>query len=286
MEISAGTKLCGLLGHPVGHTVSPQMHNAAFNFLGLNYVYLAFDVDSGQLARAVRGLKALGALGFNVTIPHKVAIMRLLDKLDDTARDSGAVNTVVFRDDGAVGYNTDVYGVEETLRKVEELRLGRAMIVGAGGAARATATALIRLGFREMIIVNRRLWRAAALARRIRKKGMKVRSAELMDAGKYSRGCTLIVNATPIGMWPHVNGAPLSAREIPEKAVVLDLVYNPPLTRLLEEAEKAGAKAVGGLHPLVEQGAKAFELWTGVRAPREVMWKAAEEALRRWRREG
>lgn len=286
MKVDAGTRLCALIGHPVAHSVSPQMHNAAFRALGLDYIYLAFDVEPGQLARAVRGLRALGVAGFNVTIPHKVSVMRLLDGLDSSARDAGAVNTVAIGREGLIGYNTDVYGIENSLKTAEKLKPGRAMIIGAGGAARATAIALHRLGYKEVVIANRRLWRAAALARRLKTIGVKAKAVELGDAGKYSRSCAVIVNATPIGMWPEASGTPLKAREIPGDAVVLDLVYNPAKTILLEEAERAGAEAIPGITPLVEQGAKAFELWTGVEAPKDVMLRAAEEALGRMMDEG
>ncbi len=279
-DIDSSTRLCSLIGHPIKHSVSPQMHNAAFRAVGLNYVYLAFDVKPEALEHAVKGLRAVGAAGFNVTIPHKVEVMRFLDELDKSAETTGAVNTVVI-EDSLKGYNTDVYGVEEALRDV---RIGDyAMIIGAGGAARASGVALTNLGFRKIIVANRTLSKARALAERLRRLGVEVEVVGLGEAGVHAEKCSLIVNATPIGMTPNVDETPLKSSEIPGDAVVLDLVYNPIRTRLLQEAERAGAQAVSGLEVLVYQGARAFKLWTGVEAPVEVMRSEALKALKRWR---
>lgn len=279
-DIDSSTRLCSLIGHPIKHSVSPQMHNAAFRSLGLNYVYLAFDVKPEKLEQAVKGLEAVGAVGFNVTIPHKVEVTRFLDELDESAERTGAVNTVVIKS-SLKGYNTDVYGIEETLR---DIRIGGyAMIIGAGGAARAAGVALINLGFRRIIVANRTLSKAKALVERLRELGAEAEAIGLREAGSRAQRCSLIINATPIGMTPNIDETPLRSSEIPGDAAVLDLVYNPVRTRLLTEAEKAGAQAISGLEVLVYQGARAFKLWTGVEAPVEVMRSEALRALKRWR---
>ena len=276
--IDSSTRLCCLIGSPVRHTVSPQMHNAAFRALNLNYVYLAFEVEAQRLGEAVMGLRALGARGFNITIPYKVEVMRFLDRLDPTAEKTGAVNTVVI-DGEMVGYNTDATGVEVALKDAGCRGAGRAMIIGAGGVARATAYALRRLGYREIVVANRTRERALKLAEIIRDLGGEPEVVPLEKAGEYSRRCEVIVNCTPLGMVPDTEATPLRRSEIPGDAVVLDLVYNPLRTRLLREAEEAGARTVDGLVVLVEQGAVAFKLWTGVEPPRDLMRREAERGL-------
>ena len=139
MEVDSSTRLCCLIGHPVKHSVSPQMHNAAFKELGLNCIYLVFDVLEESLGEAVNGLRSIGVLGFNVTIPHKIKIIKFLDELDDSAKLVKAVNTVIRRDDKLIGYNTDLYGIERVLREVDELNRDLGLIIGAGGAGRASA---------------------------------------------------------------------------------------------------------------------------------------------------
>ena len=282
MEITSETRLCGLIGHPIIHSVSPQMHNAAFKFLKLSYIYLAFDVLDEKLGEAVRGLASLGARGFNVTIPHKVSVIRFLDYLDSSAEKAGAVNTVVIREGELVGYNTDVNGVREVLKRTGGIEGERALIIGAGGAARAVGVALIECGFRDILIANRTPERGRELAERLRELGANSGYIEFRKLESYIGETRLIVNTTPIGMWPNIDESPVREEKINEKMVVLDLVYNPAETRLLKEARLRGAVTLSGLEVLVEQGAAAFKLWTGVEAPREVMMKAAEEALKRW----
>ena len=279
--IDSDTRLCCLIGHPVGHSVSPQMHNAAFKALGLNYIYLAFDVGAEDLETAVLGLKALGAAGFNVTIPHKISVMKFLDEVDESARAVGAVNTVVNAGGVLRGFNTDVYGVREALKIAKPSRSEPALVIGAGGAARASIAALLNLGFQEIIIANRTLERARELARWIREMGQSAIACGLEEGRMRARRCSVIINATPIGMHPNISETPIESDDIPGGAIVLDLVYNPLKTRLLEEAERAGAKPISGIEVLVYQGAYAFRLWTGREAPVEVMRAAAIKALKR-----
>ena len=277
--INASTKLCCLIGCPVAHSVSPQMHNAAFKALGLNYVYLAFEVAVEDLEKAVRGLKAIGVAGFNVTIPHKINVMKYLDELDESAEETGAVNTVASEDGLLIGYNTDVYGVMKALEGFNLPKTKPALIIGAGGAARAAANALMKIGFNEIVIANRTIEKARQLADWIKSTGRKAHFHSLDRLGYIARGCGVIINATSIGMLPHANETLLTSKDIPENSIVLDLVYNPPKTKLLREAERAGAKIISGIEVLIHQGARAFELWTRCKAPIDVMRKAVLAAL-------
>lgn len=283
--IDASTRLCCLIGHPVGHSVSPQMHNAAFNALGLNYVYLAFDIPPEMLVDAVRGLRALCAAGFNVTIPHKVAVMKLLDELDPSAERTGAVNTVVNNHGALRGYNTDLHGIRRVLEGRDLPLSMPALVIGAGGAARAAVAALIDLGFRRILIANRTLERGLALVEFARSLGASAEALDLEEGRRRAIECGVVVNATPIGMYPDTGVTPLVAKEMRRGMIILDLVYNPPRTRLLEEAEKAGAVPISGLDVLVYQGAEAFRLWTNMDPPIEVMRRAAVKALEGYRRD-
>jgi len=281
MEIDSSTRLCCLIGHPVKHSVSPQMHNAAFKELGLNCIYLVFDVLEESLGEAVNGLRSIGVLGFNVTIPHKIRIIKFLDELDGSAKLVKAVNTVIRRGDKLIGYNTDLYGIERVLREVDELNRDLGLIIGAGGAGRASAIALTNLGFSEIIIANRTFERASNLAEQILELGFSAKPIPLTDLPRYASSANLIINATPLGMAPSlISETPLKRDHIRRDSIVLDLVYNPLRTRLLIEAERAGACTISGLKVLVAQGAEAFKLWTGIDPPIDVMYSAALKALR------
>jgi len=280
MQIDSSTRLCCLIGHPVKHSISPIMHNAAFKKLKLNCIYLAFDVEPEDLGSAVNGLRSIKALGFNVTIPYKIDVMRFLDRLDDSAELVGSVNTVLIRNGELIGYNTDLHGIKASLER-EDFIGDRAMILGAGGAARAALVSLLDLGFRDILIANRTLKRGEELAAKALGLGAsRAKAISLDEARRCAGSCSLIINATPIGMAPDlIDETPLTSEEIPRDAVVLDLVYNPLKTRLLREAEKAGAKAVTGLEVLIHQGARAFKLWTGRSPPIDAMYHAALKAL-------
>ena len=282
--ISGKTRVCGVIGDPIEHTMSPVMHNAAFKKLGLDYIYLPFRVKKEDLGRAIVGVRALGIRGLNVTIPHKVAVMSLLDELDPLAKRIGAVNTVV--NDGGVltGYNTDAGGfIQALLEKGVEPQGKGVVVLGAGGASRAVSFVLAERGAR-LTILNRQLeldW-AVDLARRISQDfGKEVKALELNDENlaRVLESADILVNATSVGMSPDAGETPLPARLLRPGLVVFDVIYNPIKTRLLREAEEAGARTIGGLDMLVWQGALAFEQWTGRQAPRQVMRREAIKAL-------
>lgn len=282
--ITGKTKICGLIGDPVEHTMSPAMHNAAFEELGLDYIYLPFRVKAENLAGAVAGLKALGLCGFNVTIPHKVNIIPLLDSVDPVARKIGAVNTIVNDDGRLTGYNTDAAGFLEALREQGVEAAGKNIVIlGAGGASRAISCVLAENGAR-LTILNRRQeldW-AVDIARRInRDTGEVAQALELTDANLSTSlsAAGILVNATSVGMSPDEDSSPVPAGLLKSGLMVFDIVYNPVRTRLLREAASAGLCTVGGVDMLAWQGALAFEKWTGCVAPLATMRREVVKML-------
>ena len=268
------TRIYGLIGDPVSHSLSPQMHNAGFHARRINAVYLPFLVQ--DLREFFRAIEPLNVAGFSVTLPHKEAVLRVLDDCDPLAAAIGAVNTVVVRGGGKLyGYNTDYVGVLRALQQRISLAGSRVLIFGAGGAARAVAFALVQ-GGATVNICARRMQRAKSLARAAGGEAIERRMLrrEFFDA---------IVNATPVGMYPHENRSPLTAAEL-NCRLVFDLIYRPRKTKLLQLAERRGIETVSGLEMFLAQGTAQWEIWTGERAPVNVMRRAVLEALRNERR--
>jgi shikimate dehydrogenase len=274
MEITGNTKVCCLIGDPVEHSMSPPMHNAAFLEAGLDFVYLPFLVKPEQVAEAVAGLRALSVRGFNVTIPHKVAILPLLDSLDPLAEKIGAVNTVVNTGGSLYGLNTDAEGFYRALKEHGINPQGKKVaVLGAGGAGRAVSYILTEKGA-QVTVINRRehLDRAQNLADMINKGlGRPVQVMPLDNLADGLRGIDILVNTTSVGMWPHSGDTLVPAGLLKKIPVVFDIVYNPVETRLLKDAGKAGAKTISGADMLAWQGALAFEKWTGRPAPLDLM---------------
>ncbi|WP_126427792.1 shikimate dehydrogenase [Brevibacillus marinus] len=279
--ITSHTRLVGLLGHPVRHSQSPLMHNTAFAELNLDYVYLAFDVAPDELPHAVQAIRAFGMRGVNVTIPHKVAILPLLDEVDPLARQIGAVNTVVNEQGRLIGYNTDGLGYVRSL--VEETHLDltqqRVTLLGAGGAARAVACTLVQQGVKAIRIINRSREKAEQLASLLRP-AADVQVVEPNACQQAVESATLLINTTSVGMYPHTAEMPIPAEWLHSGQIVSDLIYNPLQTKLLAEAERAGAKTHGGVGMFVYQGALAFSLWTNAEAPVELMRQTVLSKLR------
>jgi shikimate dehydrogenase len=267
-KITASTKLCAIIGNPIGHSLSPLVHNAAFECLGLDYIFLAFAVE--RLQEAIRGIAALGLQGVSITIPHKVEVMNYLDEIEPVARRIGAVNTIVKRDGRLIGYNTDWSGAMQALEDKIDLRGKSAVVLGAGGAARAIAFGLKEKGA-DPVILNRTVARAEALA-----SGLQCRfgSVELIEKLSYD----LVINATSVGMAPHTESTPLH-KAVLKDVLVFDTVYNPLKTRLIREAEERGCPTVTGLEMFVNQAALQFELWTGQKAPLDLMRSVAAQEL-------
>lgn len=267
--LSGRTELFGVIGHPVGHSLSPLMHNTAFGEAGINGVYLAFSVT--ELAGAVSGVRALSIRGLSVTIPHKEAVVPLLDALDPLAERIGAVNTIHNREGRLIGYNTDASGALSALSEVVDIAGTDVAVLGAGGAARAVGFALRDAGGR-VTILNRSAGKGEGLAADI---GASFHPLAGFRGDDYG----VVINTTPLGMHPHVEEMPIPEKEIKEDTVIMDIVYNPLRTRLLTAAESRGARTIDGLAMFVRQGAAQFELWTGKKAPVGLMERAVRAAL-------
>lgn len=275
-------KLFLLIGHPVEGSLSPAMHNAAFRAMNLDAIYVQVDVLEKNLADAMNGIRAMDIAGFNVTIPHKIRVMDFLDELDGSAKSTGAVNTVVNRRGKLVGFNTDGEGALRALRPaVTSFRGKRIVLLGAGGGARGIAMSLVKAGA-ELTITNRTIERAKALASVIEQKTktkVSVVPIQKPSLKKAIKEADILINATSVGMSPDVDRTLATADMMHRGLIVNDIVYKPLKTRLLKEARKAGAKTVGGLGMLVNQGALSFEIWTGKLAPVNVMEAAIKIEL-------
>ena len=273
MEIKGSTNVVGLIGHPVEHSFSPPMHNAAFNKLNMDYVYTAFDVNPNDLKTAIVGADALNIKGFNVTIPHKIEVMKYLNEIDEVAKLIGAVNTIDFKN--LKGYNTDGIGAIKAIGEVTNVKNKNVVIAGAGGASRAISFYLAKYGVDQLTILNRNVEKAQKLAN-------DVLNSELIDNVESDSinnmnlsDADILINTTPVGMHPNVDDVPIAqAGDMHDNLVVFDAVYNPNETGLLKQAIEAGAKPVYGIKMLLYQGAESFEIWTGKKAPIDVMQEA------------
>lgn len=280
MNIKATTKIYGIIGHPVEHSLSPSMHNNAFEKVGLDCVYLAFDIAPGKLGDAVRGIKSLGILGFNVTIPHKQAIVNLVDEIDDDAMLVGAVNTVKNEGGKLVGHNTDVNGFLRAIKDDFDFipTSKKIFVIGAGGASRAVIVGLCNNKASEIVIVNRTLSKAEDLVREFSHHFPKIkfRAHALNDKDSITnemKNCQLLVNTSSAGM-KGKNPLNLPLGLLPRGACVYDLVYEPSVTPLVKDARDLRLNSQSGISMLLYQGVDAFEIWTGRKAPVEVMKKA------------
>lgn len=280
MKIKGSTNIVGLIGHPVEHSFSPPMHNAAFEKLGMDYAYIAFDVDPNNLGSAIEGAKSLNIKGFNVTIPHKIEVMQFLDEIDEVAGLIGAVNTIDFKN--MKGYNTDGIGAVRAIEDVISIKDKNVVIAGAGGASRAISFYLAKYGADSITILNRNVDRAISLAGDVLDSGLiaDVQADSISEINNYLSDADILVDTTPMGMHPHVDDEPIArAEDMHEDLVVFDAVYNPNETVLIKEAIKAGAKPVYGIKMLLYQGAESFKIWTGVDAPVDEMEKALRQTL-------
>ncbi|MED5587593.1 MAG: shikimate dehydrogenase [Chloroflexota bacterium] len=275
------TQRLGIIGYPIGHSISPIFQQAGLDHLGIDATYEKWEVIPEGVGDFVAGLRAPGTLGINITVPHKQAVIPFLDEVDEWATAAGAVNTIVNHDGHLTGHNTDGPGFLRALL-VEtgyDPSRTRALILGAGGAARGILLALIRGGVDSLVIANRTLERAETLAQLSSDNGVGSEAISLSGDAltEAAASANLIVNCTTMGMshGPDEHGSPISAAQIPATATVNDVVYTPLLTPILKEAAAAGATALGGLHMLVYQGVLSFQMWTGVDAPVDVMLAAA-----------
>lgn len=272
-------KLFGVIGDPIAHSMSPLMHNDLFQLYNLDAHYFPFHVKKENLADAIKGLKVLGVSGFNVTVPHKVEIIGLLDEIDPLAKAIGAVNTVVNVDGKLIGYNTDGNGYVRALTNyVKNIEGKRMLMVGAGGAARALFFSLASAGVKRLDIANRTVEKARALITEcpfeVEANALSFQEAE---HALFEYDC--IIQTTSIGMSPKIEDLPLHLEKLKPLAFVSDIIYNPLETRLLTEAKERGASIQNGLDMFVYQGALAFEMWTGIFPDTDRMKQTVEMQL-------
>ena len=280
MNIKGSTNIVGLIGHPVEHSFSPPMHNAAFEALGMDYAYVAFDVDPSNLESAIEGAKSLNVKGFNVTIPHKIEVMEHLDEIDEVAGLIGAVNTIDFKD--MKGYNTDGIGAVRAIEEVTSIKNRKVVVAGAGGASRAISFYIAKYGADELTILNRNVEKAQSLAEDVSDSELigNVESDLISEIDGYLADADILIDTTPVGMHPNIDDEPIAkSADMHENLVVFDAVYNPNETVLIKEAIEAGAKPVYGIKMLLYQGAESFKIWTGRDAPIDVMEDALKKTL-------
>lgn len=282
--IDANTSVCALFGHPVGHSLSPAMHNAAFEELRLPYVYVAHDVSPGCVARALDGVRVMGYRGLSVTIPHKVEAMQGVDRVDPVAQGIGCINTVVNQDGELIGYNSDGLGALNALRDAGvELRDKRILMLGSGGAARAIAMTLVCEAPPERLsILGVQLDELGRLVADAGQRGSSaVQGGELDDRSLASEiaQADVLLHCSPIGMHPHEDRSLVPADLLRPELAVFDAVYNPRRTKLLQDAVAAGCRTVEGIEMFLGQAYVQFELWTGHPAPRQVMRAIVEAKL-------
>jgi len=282
MKISGKTRVCGIIGDPIEHSLSPVMHNAAFEELNLDFVYVAFRIRREKLRDALIGARSLNILGLNVTMPHKNAVMRYLDETDSTARSIGAVNTILNDEGRLTGYNTDGIGALKALKENGITPNGKKLLLlGAGGAGKAIAFHVAQEA-EELVILNRTPQKAKKLAEVLRREFNKKINGNALSTKivkEELRDADIIVNATSIGMHPNIDQSLVSQSSLRPDLCVMDIVYNPLETKLEKDAKAVGAKVVCGIDMLVYQGAASFEIWTNHPAPVKMMKQAVLNKL-------
>lgn len=286
MRISVDTKIYAVIGDPIAQSLSPQLHNGLLKATGVDGLYLPIGVKSEDLEKLVDGFRLLNFGGFNITKPHKMAIMKFLDRLDPLAEKIGAVNTVVYRDGEMVGYNTDGFGFIKSIEtKIGDLPKERLtiLILGCGGAVKSVAMALADWGIAKVIIANRTVAKAEELAKQINDSWPgKAQAIGMASDGlkKAVDEAMVVVNGTSLGMADTVTQSPLPKELLKKELLVYDMIYSPPQTQLLKDARAVGAQIENGLEMLLYQGLLAFELWTGIFPDPAVGKKLLEEGIK------
>ena len=280
-------KRLGIIGFPIGHSISPVFQQAALDHFELDASYTSWEVPPGDLDRFINDIRCPDLIGINVTVPHKESVISLIDDIDDWALRAGAVNTIVNRNGRLIGYNTDGIGFLRGLRHNQEFDLNgkTILVIGAGGAARGVILALSSESIGHLIIANRTLERAQTLVNIAQEIGVSSQAISLdwQELSLAAAQSSLIINCTSVGMahTPEENISPLLIQQIPPTCLVYDLVYNPLETQLLREAARAGAATMNGIKMLVYQGAESFERWFEKTAPVRIMLDAADGAISR-----
>lgn len=277
------TKLVILLGKPLGHSISPAMHNRVFEKLGMDYCYMPVEVTEKNLKKVFSGLSAMNVAGFNVTIPHKINIIEYLDELDPLAATIGAVNTICVKSGKTTGYNTDGEGFIRSLENEAQISVKgkRVLLLGCGGAARAIAMTLAFHDAGKIYLYNRTLAKAEGLSEEINSKTRPCSAVIVSQESlrKAMETCDILINSTSIGMHPHKDLLPIDESLISQNLIVADIVYNPLMTKLLKTSRDKGCAIVPGLGMLIYQGAAAFKLFTGVEPPVEEMSDVAHALM-------
>jgi shikimate dehydrogenase len=284
LAISAKTCVCAVIGDPIEHSLSPAIQNAAFGALGLDFVYTAFKVKPSEVGNALAGMRALGIVGLNVTMPHKEAVIPHLDWIDETAKFLNSVNTIHNQEGKLSGYSTDGIGALKALKENGSNPKGkRVLILGSGAAARAIAYTLVQ-ETDELVVLNRTVSEAKKLADTLKQKfNKKVVADSLSSEIIKEKICDsdILLNTTSVGMKPNLSQSLIAPNSLKPELTVMDIVYNPVETKLASDSKAAGAKVISGVEMLIYQGAASFEIWTGRQAPVQVMRKAALEQLNR-----
>ena len=282
MIISGKTKICAVIGDPIEHTLSPIMHNAAFDYLGLDFAFLAFNVKAEDLGNAIRGIRAFGFHGLNITMPHKNAVVDYLDELDPVVKFLGSANTILNKDGALFGFNTDGVGAAKALEDNDiEISKKKVLLLGAGGAAKAIAFSLGEK-VAKLVILNRTASKAKALAEALREVFSDKFVGERLSSDVLSKNLAdsdILINATSVGMKHNITQNIVESEWLTSRLTVMDIVYNPFETKLLKDGKAAGSNVINGLEMLIFQAAASFEIWTGFSAPVEIMRKAALNAL-------
>ncbi len=285
MEIKGTTRVCGLIGNPVEHSISPLIHNTVAGMMGLDMVYVPFKVEPEGVDAAIQGAFALNVQGMNVTVPHKQAVIEHLDDIDELAQRIGAVNTLVRTDKGYKGYNTDIIGLHRELTDAGiELKDSIVVIIGAGGASRAITFLCAREGAGKIYLVNRSVDKAEALAKDVNECfGREVVVARSLEESCPNESGYIVIQTTSVGLYPDCDSAPVEDEAFYEKALAgVDIIYNPAKTKFMKFMEAAGKPAYNGLKMLLYQGIAAFELWNNVTVSRDIVDKvytSMKEAL-------
>lgn len=270
MKINSKTTLCCVIGNPIEHSLSPTMHNAGYQSLSLNYAYVAFRVEN--VKDAISGIRGLGIRGVSVTIPHKISVMPYLDKIDQIAKNIGAVNTILINNGKLIGYNTDIDGAIRALKEKTSLTNKRVILLGAGGAARAIVFGLKKEGA-KILILSRNITSAKKLATEAG-----VNFGDLGYLINIERS-DILINATPVGMYPNINDSLVPKEYLHKNLVVFDVVYNPKETKLIKDAKKKQCKIAYGYKMLLYQAVTQFELFTKTPAPVKIMEKELLDSL-------
>lgn len=276
--ITGKTRIIGVIGHPIEHSMSPPMHNNAYEELNMDYVYVAFNVLPENIDTLIQSCKTMGITGLNVTIPHKTTIIPYLDEIDQTAQKIGAVNTIQFKNGIAKGFNTDGIGAIKSLQAHTSLEGKNVLIIGAGGASKAISFTLLNENINSLIIANRSKENANDLIENIKNQSNfeNISYIDLEKCDEFIEDVDIIINTTPIGMYPkHEVQPPIKTDKINEKHVVMDIIYNPLETKLLEKSRINGATTINGTSMLINQGLASFKIFTGC----EASYESFEEAL-------